>query len=303
MGGQGREAAGDQPDVHVVDGGDAGLAGYRGDDVAGFVAFRGCLQQDPAGLAQQAPGGVQHQPDHDQGGDRVGALEAGEDDHDPGGQRPGERVQVGDDVREGALDVDRVAAGPGHHPAGRQVHGHAHGGHGHHDAARDRDGMDQAADGLEGDQRADDQQGDAVGLSRQNLGALDPERPRPGRGPPGEADRNQARAQRARVGQHVTGIGQQRQRMTDEGHDDLEHQEAGDQAQRDRDIPAAGTGGHATAMRARPPGMIMRARPRLRVLRAAVRHPSSRSGCSASVCWVWVSARSRSIRTCASSRR
>ncbi len=51
--GQGQKSAGDEPDVHVVDGGDARLAGDGGHDVGGRVAFWRCFEQDPAGLAQQ----------------------------------------------------------------------------------------------------------------------------------------------------------------------------------------------------------------------------------------------------------
>src|SRR5258708_39698630 len=45
--GQGGEAAGDQPDVHVVDTGDAGLAGEGRDDVTGRGAFGRGFEQAP----------------------------------------------------------------------------------------------------------------------------------------------------------------------------------------------------------------------------------------------------------------
>lgn len=97
--------------------------------------------------------------------------------------------------------------------------------------------------------------------------------------------------------------GQQRQRMADERHDDLEDQEPGDQPQRDRDVTAVGTGGDTVAVLVPRAVMLVLVRPRLRVISVAVRHASPRSGWIACVCCVWVSARSRSIRTWASSRR
>ena len=136
-----------------------------------------------------------------------------------------------------------------------------------------------------------------------HLGPLEPEGPHAGRGPPGQADGKKAGPQRARIGQHVTGVGQQRERIAGEGHDDLEDQEADDQSQRDRDVAAIGARRDAVAVLVRRGGMAVLALPGLGVISVAAGHAPSRSGRTARVCRVWVRARSSSIRTWASSSR
>ena len=117
---------------------------------------------------------------------------------------------------------------------------------------------------------------------------LNPNVHAPAAGPLGESDRQQARGQGAGVGQHVTGVRQQRQRMTGEGHDDLEDQERGDQSERDGDEPAVRAGGHAMPVPVLVAGaaVVVAMLRRLRVLSAAVGHLLSRSGCIAVVCWL-----------------
>ena len=78
------------------------------------------LQEHAAGLAQQAVGGAQHQRGDEQGGDAVRALEAGEQDHGAGDRRGHEGREVGEDVLEGALDVERVAVRARQHHAWRR---------------------------------------------------------------------------------------------------------------------------------------------------------------------------------------
>ena len=82
-----------------------GLSRQRVPDLLRVEAGRGSLQEDPPRGAQQADGGAQHQRGHQQRGDRVGALEAGQQDHGPRERRADEREQVGEDVLEGALDA------------------------------------------------------------------------------------------------------------------------------------------------------------------------------------------------------
>jgi hypothetical protein len=49
-------------------------------------------------------GGLEHERGDEQGGDRVGPVEAGHDDDRAGDQGSDEGVQVGEDVLEAALD-------------------------------------------------------------------------------------------------------------------------------------------------------------------------------------------------------
>ena len=61
VGGEGGELRGDLPDVQVVDLDDARLLGHRAADPVGVDALRRGLEEDAAGVAQQAVGGVEHQ--------------------------------------------------------------------------------------------------------------------------------------------------------------------------------------------------------------------------------------------------
>ena len=69
-----REARPDLPHVQVVDLGDVGMRGHRAADLLDVGAFRGHLEQDPAGGAQEAEGGAEHQRGDEERGDRVGAV-------------------------------------------------------------------------------------------------------------------------------------------------------------------------------------------------------------------------------------
>ena len=79
--GQRWKAGGHLPDVQVVD-----LDGRRrapiisSPDLLGVEAARRGLEEDPAGVAQQAVGGAQHHRGDEERGDRVSALAAGQQD-------------------------------------------------------------------------------------------------------------------------------------------------------------------------------------------------------------------------------
>src|SRR5262249_38094085 len=77
VGGEGRETARDLPDVQVVDVLDGRVRGEGASDFLGVEAFGGRLEQDTAGVAQQAPGRVDHHAGDDEGRDAVGARPAG----------------------------------------------------------------------------------------------------------------------------------------------------------------------------------------------------------------------------------
>ncbi len=61
VGRQGGEARGDLPHVQVVDVGDARMAGEALADLAGLHPNGGGFEEDPARVAQQLIGGVEHE--------------------------------------------------------------------------------------------------------------------------------------------------------------------------------------------------------------------------------------------------
>ncbi len=65
------------------------------------------------------------------------------------------------------------------------------------------------------------------------------------RGSCGEPDRDEREPERGGVGEHVRGVGEQRERLGDDAHHDLDAHEADDQGERDRQLADVGVGGDA----------------------------------------------------------
>ncbi len=104
-------AGGDLPDVEVVDFADTGPAGHRGTDAVRVEPVRCGLEEDPSGGAQQADTGFHHEDDDDDRGDGVGPVPSGDDyDHARYHGRD-ERIEIGEDVLEGAFDVQACPVG------------------------------------------------------------------------------------------------------------------------------------------------------------------------------------------------
>jgi hypothetical protein len=107
-----------------------------------------------------------------------------------------------------------------------------------HDAAVHGRRRGEPARGRVHDEEADDEQRDAVSLRGEDLAAAEPERPRPARGMRRDVRRDQCGGERGRVGEHVAGIGEQRERAGEERGHDFAHHERDDQRERDRDRAA-----------------------------------------------------------------
>src|SRR4051812_28329262 len=102
------------------------------------VDLFGCgFEQDPAGIPQETVGGLEHQGDHDEGGNGVGPRVAGGQDDDAGDHRADEAVEVGEDVLEGALHVQAGSVALGQHHAGGDVDRNADQGDDQHGKALD----------------------------------------------------------------------------------------------------------------------------------------------------------------------
>jgi len=104
--GGGGHARRDLPDVQVVDLGHVRAAGHRRTHRRRVEPGRRRLEKDPPGIPDQPGARVHHQDDDDQGGDRVRPGEPGRQDDDPRHRGRRKRVQVGDDVLEGAGEVE-----------------------------------------------------------------------------------------------------------------------------------------------------------------------------------------------------
>ena len=96
------------------------------------------------------------------------------------------------------------------------VHGEADGGDDQHRHAQHLDRLEHALDGLEADHRRDEEQGEAIGECGQNLETIKAVGALPVGGAPGDTHRQVGEREGGRVGQHVAGIGEQRQRAGDD---------------------------------------------------------------------------------------
>ena len=229
------EARGHLPDVQVVDLDDAGSAGHRAADDLRVRAARGRLEQHAAGVAHEAPAAPQHQRRDAQRGDPVGGVEA-PGEHGETGERGGDRRgHVGEVVQERAAHVQALAARARQRPGGDAVDGRAGQADDQHDRAVDLGRVGDPLHGRDRDQARQHEQADAVDLGAQDLGPPEAERVGAARRALRQAHGHERERDRAGVGEHVTGVGEQRQRAGDQSGDHLDDHEAEVHEQRDRE--------------------------------------------------------------------
>jgi len=249
--GGGGQTRSDLPDVQVMNLGNVRAGRQRRAHRRRREPGRRRLEEDPPGIPDQPRARVQHQHHHDQRGDRVGPGEPGQQDDQPGYRGGRERVQVRNDVLERARDVQTLLAGrttspdppapggslPSRPRLGDQqrrhhVHGHPdQGDHQYHAAGHGRR-RHQPPDRRVAEPGGQQDQGDAVGLRRQDLGALQPVGVPAGRRPGGQPRRDQHQRDGRGVGQHMRGIGDQRERVRRQASYDLSGHEGQDQRER-----------------------------------------------------------------------
>jgi hypothetical protein len=243
--GERREAARDLPHVQVVNLDHVRLLHERFADRLRVEPLGRRLQEDAACGRHQPDAGADHQRRDHQRDDRVGPLKAGQQDEPCSHRRADERVQIGDDVLEAALHVEALAVGLRERAGRGEVYEDAENRHDQHQRPADRGGMNQPHDGLIRDEGGEDQQRDAVRLGREDLRTLEAECHRASRGTGGKAQRDQRKSERAGVGEHVSGVGQQRERVRDHAGCDLDAHERDDQREREGQPAAVGLRAYA----------------------------------------------------------
>ena len=87
---------------------------------SGSMPARRGLEQHARRLAEQRDAGADHQRGDEQRDDAVRALDAGDEDEQAGERGAQRRVEVGEHVRAGALDVERAPLGPRRAPTPRR---------------------------------------------------------------------------------------------------------------------------------------------------------------------------------------
>ena len=134
---------------------------------------------------------------------------------------------------EGALDVQDVRSAPCSTTVATTLTDDADERDDQDDPALDRGRLDQPPDALVDDQQAEHQQRRAVELGREDLGPLEAVGHRARGRPRGQPQRHQRQRERARVGEHVRRVAEQRQRGGEDAEDDLDRHQADEQAERD----------------------------------------------------------------------
>ena len=278
MRGQRLVSRGQRPDVDIVDDGDARQFLDHAAQAIDVDVPGNALQQHVDHLGKQAPGAQQNQDGHHGAGDRVGDIPVVGPDQDRRHHNRHRTQQIGDHVPVGRLDVDAVSGGGVQHPGDQGVDAEPDGPDDQHQSTLDiviviaGDAARDAVVGLQQDQCRDDPQGEGVRQRRQDLRAMVAEGALRGRRAGGEVNGEQGEPDRRRVGEHVSGVRQQRKASRQHAADDVDEHVAqlhdhGDREGADArpaqliDViavvvgVAAGAGGHHG-----PPGMAVRFR-------------------------------------------
>jgi hypothetical protein len=154
--------------------------------------------------------------------------------------------QVAEHLEVGAAHADRVAAAAEHEQRGH-VGAESDDGHDEHGGAEDVGvgGVDQPVCPLHRHEHRDDAEQHAVDQRTENLRALVAEGLPVGRRTGGDEDRHERHHEAQQVGEHVPGVGEQRERSGDERAHDLDHEEHRDDHDGDDQANAVG---HARAV-------------------------------------------------------
>ena len=240
VGGERRETARDRPDVEVMHLDDAALVDERLPDRLGVDVVRCALEEDHGRLAQELRARPQHETGDEEARHRVEPIPAGGEDDPAGERRPREGRWVGDDVEERAAHVEALPTGAREHQAGHDVDEAAGQSDDEDQPAAHLARVDQAVDGRPDDPDREEAERQPVYLRGEDLEPRVAVRPAPGCRARGHAGGEQREAERGGVGEHVAGVGKQRERVRGKAGDDLADHDPGDEDERDRDRAAVG---------------------------------------------------------------
>ncbi len=162
----------------------------------------------------------------------------GDHNHHAGDSGRDEAVEIGENVAVGTLEVEASRLPlAGEDPYGQQIDRDPSTGDRDHRGAADVWGREEASDRDVDDHQREHEQRRAVALSTQDLDPAEPVGHHPLSGPAGHPRGQEGDRQRGRVGDHVGGIGEQRERGDDDPDSHLCRHKRHDQAERELQCP------------------------------------------------------------------
>ncbi len=233
-----RPVGGDHPGVDVVDVGDAGHGRHHLGTEGGDVQPVGrALQQDVRRHPHQAPGAVQDEAGDGNGKQRVDGHPARQGDDHCGGNGGDGAQHVAEHMERCPADVDVAAVAAVEDGERGDVDQEASDGHRQHQPAEHLDRREQPADRLDSDPDHDRDQRHAVDEGGEHLEAMIAVGAAVVVAAPADPEGGVGQGERSRVGGHVPGVGEERQRAGDEAASDLHDHERAGQRHRPEDAP------------------------------------------------------------------
>jgi hypothetical protein len=140
-------------------------------------------------------------------------------------------ITVAEDLEVRRANVEARLGGAVEQAGAHEIHHEPDGGDPEHGAAEDHGRLQEPAIGLEQDPGGDREQRDGVDQRGEDLGAVVPVGLGRGRRAAGDPDGEQRESEPARVGEHVTRVGQEREAARPQGTGHLDDQESARQRQ------------------------------------------------------------------------
>src|SRR5215211_3497109 len=226
VGGEGREARGDGPDVEIVDLHYAFGRCHPPSDLFGVQAAWCGLEQDVGRVSEELPGATHDQEPDGDADQWVGISPAGEDDSGGGDHRADRTEGVGEHVAHGPLHVQALAPRPVEDGSAHHVDEEPECGHGQHRSAEHLRRFYEARVGLDEDPDRDRHQRHPVREGGQDLGPTVAEALLRCRRTIYQTSGEEGDPEREVIREHVPRVGEQGEAPREEAADDLHHREA-----------------------------------------------------------------------------
>ena len=173
-------------------------------------------KQDVTGLARQRPGTAQDQDPDQHGQQRIDRRPAGPEDHQRSDNGGDGAEKVAKRVQHRPFHIEVLALRAVQDGDCRQIYEQADDGNCEHRSCQNLHRLTQAVQRFIADRQRDEEESQTVAVGRQHLETMETVGAPPVGGTVRYAERQPSQGQRRRIGEHMAGIGQQRQRARQE---------------------------------------------------------------------------------------